>query len=238
MREQQEKLQVSGFKAICLDSSQAIDVGLLRRSWGKDSRKAYARLGEFRGIAPAHVAFVAMSATLPGPILREMKQSIGFYNNIPVYNVGNNRPNVRLEEVRNYLWNLRSRVADDEQDIIKSFHSLYSDEYKSTSLQHFREGRIKILLSTETAGMECDINNVVRVIQFKEPSTISCLVQRFDRAARDVSMQGHAILLASHRNKARRRTDKANRGNNNMDFQRRPGYQNVYRDYSLSTAGP
>jgi len=31
MREQQEKLQVGGFKAICLDSSQAIDVGLLRR---------------------------------------------------------------------------------------------------------------------------------------------------------------------------------------------------------------
>ncbi|KAF9127692.1 hypothetical protein BG015_004501, partial [Linnemannia schmuckeri] len=148
MREQQEKLQVYGFKSICLDSSQRIDVGLLRRldrgefravfmtpesilsvgksggrgktpmdslwgmpgwrerlqaividethcvsSWGKDFRKAYARLGELRGIAPAHVAFVAMSATLPVPILREIKQSIRFCNNVPVYNVGNNRPN-------------------------------------------------------------------------------------------------------------------------------------------------
>ncbi|KAK3804733.1 MAG: P-loop containing nucleoside triphosphate hydrolase protein [Linnemannia elongata] len=198
-------------------------------SWGKDFRKAYARLGELRGIAPAHVAFVAMSATLPGPVLQEIKLSIRFHKNVTVYNLGNNRPNVRLEvrflpyknifqafdfllddikktiiyfdsrsdsqEVRNYLRNLRSRVANDEQDIIKSFHLLYSDEHKSTTLQHFREGRIKILLSTEAAGMGCDINDVVRVVQFKEPSTISCLVQRFGRAARDESMQGYAILL-------------------------------------------
>ncbi|KAI9233673.1 MAG: P-loop containing nucleoside triphosphate hydrolase protein, partial [Podila humilis] len=263
MHEQQEKLQVSSFKAICLDSSQAIDVGLLCRldkgefrcvfmmlesilsvgkssgqgkshmdslwgmsgwrerlqaividethcvsSWGKDFRKAYACLRELHGIAPAHVTFVAMSATLPGPILREIKQSIRFCDDVPVYNVSNNRPNVRLEvrflphknifqvfdfllddvqktiiyfdsqndiqDVQDYLQNLRSTVANDQWDIIKSFHSLYSDEYKSTTLKLFREGRIKILLSTEAAGMGCDISDVVHVVQFKEPSTISC----------------------------------------------------------------
>jgi hypothetical protein len=107
-------------------------------------------------------------------------------------------------------------VANDQRDIIKSFHSLYSDEYKSTTLKHFREGRIKILLSTEVAGMGCDINDVVRVVQFKEPSTISCLIQRFGRAARDVSMQGYAILLTSRRKKAQCRTKKSNRGKSNI----------------------
>ncbi|KAF9124522.1 ATP-dependent DNA helicase sgs1, partial [Linnemannia schmuckeri] len=121
-----------------------------------------------------------------------------------------------VQDVRDYLRSLRGTVANDQRDIIKSFHSLYTDEYKSTTLKHFREGRIKILLSTEAAGMGCDIDDVVRVIQFKEPSTISCLVQRFGRAARDVTMQGHAILLTSHRNKAKGRIDKANCGNTNM----------------------
>jgi superfamily II DNA helicase RecQ len=152
---------------------------------GKDFRKAYARLGELREIAPAHVAFVALSATLPGPILREIKQSIKFRNDVPLYNVGNNRPNVKLEvrylphknilrafdflmddiqktiiyfdnrndlyEVRDYFRSLRSTVDNDRRDIIKAFHSLYSSEYKSTTLKKFREGTIKILLSTEAA---------------------------------------------------------------------------------------
>jgi hypothetical protein len=59
--------------------------------------------------------------------------------------------------------------------------------------------------------MVCDISGVACVVQFKEPSTISCLVQLFDRAALDDSIQGHSVLQVSRRfNKASSRTKKAN----------------------------
>ncbi|KAF8943346.1 hypothetical protein BGZ47_005511 [Haplosporangium gracile] len=44
MREQQEKLEAYSFKSICLDSSQAIDVGLLRRLDKREFRAVFMTL--------------------------------------------------------------------------------------------------------------------------------------------------------------------------------------------------
>ncbi|KAI7816640.1 hypothetical protein BC939DRAFT_381373, partial [Gamsiella multidivaricata] len=52
-----------------------------------------------------------------------------------------------------------------------------------------------VLLSTEAAGMGCDISDVVRVVQYGYPNNISTLVQRLGRAARDPHISGSGILL-------------------------------------------
>ncbi|KAI7815953.1 hypothetical protein BC939DRAFT_378746, partial [Gamsiella multidivaricata] len=62
-------------------------------------------------------------------------------------------------------------------------------------MEAFRQGSILLLLSTEAAGMGCDINNVDRIVQVKCPTSISSFVQRLDRVARDPKRQGLGILL-------------------------------------------
>ncbi|KAK3804519.1 MAG: hypothetical protein J3Q66DRAFT_291122 [Benniella sp.] len=57
-------------------------------------------------------------------------------------------------------------------------------------MEEFNRDRIRLLFATEAVGMGCDLDNVVRVVQFKLPSTILSLVQRLGRAARDPLLQG------------------------------------------------
>ncbi|KAF9350456.1 ATP-dependent DNA helicase Q4 [Mortierella sp. AD094] len=62
-------------------------------------------------------------------------------------------------------------------------------------MKQFMEGEILPLLSTEAAGMGCDISDIIHVVQFGAPKTISRLVQRLGRAARSSRLQGNGILL-------------------------------------------
>ncbi|KAG0244131.1 ATP-dependent DNA helicase sgs1, partial [Mortierella polycephala] len=61
----------------------------------------------------------------------------------------------------------------------------------------FVRGEVLLLTATEAAGMGCDINDVIRVVQFKCPTSITCLVQRLGRAARNPQLQGHGILYTT-----------------------------------------
>ncbi|KAG0364311.1 hypothetical protein BGX24_004685 [Mortierella sp. AD032] len=77
--------------------------------------------------------------------------------------------------------------------IVRYFSDL-STGAKIKRMRMFKEGKIRVLLSTEAAGMGCDIPDIARVIQFKCPENISTLTQRLGRAARSSNLQGHGIL--------------------------------------------
>ncbi|KAF9904370.1 ATP-dependent DNA helicase sgs1 [Lobosporangium transversale] len=62
-------------------------------------------------------------------------------------------------------------------------------------MERFKRGNFLILLSTEAAGMGCDISDVLRVVQYKCPESILALVQRLGRAARNPKLRGEGILL-------------------------------------------
>ncbi|KAF9271138.1 hypothetical protein BGZ74_006449, partial [Mortierella antarctica] len=68
---------------------------------------------------------------------------------------------------------------------IACYHAGLSELYKAKAMDDFKTGKILILLATEAAGMGCDIPDIARVVQFKSPKSISCLVQRLGRAARN-----------------------------------------------------
>ncbi|OAQ22105.1 P-loop containing nucleoside triphosphate hydrolase protein [Linnemannia elongata AG-77] len=88
---------------------------------------------------------------------------------------------------------LHKEFSHKRRMIVRYFSDLSADA-KRKRIREFKEGGIRVLLSTEAAGMGCDIPDVVRVIQFKCPENISTLVQRLGRAARSPSIQGHGIL--------------------------------------------
>ncbi|KAF9383507.1 hypothetical protein CPB97_006426, partial [Podila verticillata] len=147
--------------------------------------------------------------------LTVIREVLGISSDATYINEGNNRPNVKLEvrqlPHRSKLssldfaldgkktiiyfesrilaitakWHLRDLVPQTEWRCIMHYHALMSNEYKTKMMDEFRSGKIRILLCTEAAGMGCDIPDVDRVILFKCPATISSVVQRKGRAARD-----------------------------------------------------
>jgi hypothetical protein len=297
---------VKRLMAVVLDEAHCVCV------WGADFRPAYNRLSHLRPKVPPEVAFIAVSATLPPTILSELKQVMGFHKDVPEINVGNDRPDVRLEvrycstssfrcldflldmekaivyldaqkdvvDATKYLRALAAnaeKVVDNNGDTftaaadngppkvnktacsiynngdpfaaasngywtpsvnedawavdadgdrwspdakgdpldaepqivetkkwgkIAYYHALMSDLYKRQCMVAFRRGEIRILISTEAAGMGCDISDVVRVVQVGRPKSISSLVQRLGRAARDPTMQGFGIICVSPPNSA------------------------------------
>lgn len=86
-------------------------------------------------------------------------------------------------------------AAFDRRNVIRVYHSIKSDEYKTTNMKAFKENRVRILLATEAVGMGCDIPDVVRVIQYGMPKDICTLIQRLGRAVRDPELFGLAILI-------------------------------------------
>ncbi|KAJ7830174.1 hypothetical protein B0H14DRAFT_2247004, partial [Mycena olivaceomarginata] len=62
-------------------------------------------------------------------------------------------------------------------------------------MERFRKGEIKILLTTEAAGMGCDIPHVEQVVQFMVPGSLSIWMQRAGRAGRNILIAARAILL-------------------------------------------
>ncbi|KAG0012144.1 ATP-dependent DNA helicase sgs1, partial [Podila clonocystis] len=90
---------------------------------------------------------------------------------------------------------LRTLVPLHMRDKIAAYHSIKSEGRKAFVMDSFRSNRILILLSTEAAGMGCDISDVLRVVQYKCPSSLSTLIQRIGRAARDIHLRGIGLLL-------------------------------------------
>ncbi|KAI0696102.1 P-loop containing nucleoside triphosphate hydrolase protein, partial [Cytidiella melzeri] len=80
---------------------------------------------------------------------------------------------------------LQSKVPPEYHSRIDFIHSLRHPLAKKRTMRLYREGRIKILIATEVAGMGMDISDIRRVIQFKVTSTLSEWMQHFGRAGRD-----------------------------------------------------
>jgi len=79
------------------------------------------------------------------------------------------------EHAHNYLLSVLDNPADSSK--IAVYHSLKSDSFKQDILARFRRDKVLILLATEAVGMGCDINNIVRVVQYGWTSSLSSLIQ-------------------------------------------------------------
>ncbi|GLB41684.1 putative P-loop containing nucleoside triphosphate hydrolase protein [Lyophyllum shimeji] len=90
---------------------------------------------------------------------------------------------------------LQNKLPTERRHEITVYNSRRTVRAKQNVMAMFREGRIRILLTTEAAGMGCDIPHVVRVVQFMVPHSLDSWMQRGGRAGRDPSQLAQAILL-------------------------------------------
>ncbi|KAF9048056.1 P-loop containing nucleoside triphosphate hydrolase protein [Hymenopellis radicata] len=79
--------------------------------------------------------------------------------------------------------------------IVRPYNASYSKEYRKEAMRLVREGKIRVLICTDAAGMGCNIPNIDLVVQWKLPSSLSSFWQRAGRAARGPGTTGRAVLL-------------------------------------------
>ncbi|KAF8350322.1 P-loop containing nucleoside triphosphate hydrolase protein [Amanita rubescens] len=89
----------------------------------------------------------------------------------------------------------RERIPESLHLQIAAYSSRRSTNSKKIVLRDFRDGKIKILLTTEAAGMGCDMPHIEQVVQFLVPSLLSIWMQWAGRAGRSPDVQARAILL-------------------------------------------
>ncbi|XP_066272166.1 ATP-dependent DNA helicase RecQ-like [Branchiostoma lanceolatum] len=77
---------------------------------------------------------------------------------------------------------------------VVAFHADISSEAKATWLQRFREGSVRVIVSSIAFGMGIDIPDVRGVVVYHVPSTIGQLYQEIGRVGRD-GEQASAIIF-------------------------------------------
>ncbi|KAJ7274777.1 P-loop containing nucleoside triphosphate hydrolase protein [Mycena rebaudengoi] len=90
---------------------------------------------------------------------------------------------------------LRARLPPEMRDQIAAYNAKRTPAAKRRVLNDFRNGKIKILLTTEAAGMGCDMPYIELVVQFMVPKSLSIWMQRAGRAGRTFAIFAEAILL-------------------------------------------
>ncbi|KAJ6625546.1 P-loop containing nucleoside triphosphate hydrolase protein [Mycena sp. CBHHK59/15] len=197
--------------------------------WGDNFRTEYAELGTLRAFVPLQVPFLVASATLPPPVLAEVRKSVHMSPDTSYHvNLGTDRPNIAwfvqhmkagktdlealdflavgeliqsmvffddIDLALAALEHLRARLPRVLRGAIAVYHSRRSKRSKRIIMEKFRKGEIKLLLTTEAAGMGCDIPHVEQVVQFMMPASLSIWMQRAGRAGRNILIFAQAILL-------------------------------------------
>lgn len=86
---------------------------------------------------------------------------------------------------------------EDVSCAIAMYSAIILPARRDRIMHDFKLGKIRILICTDAAGMGMDIRTVNRVVQFGVPKhlTISELVQRIGRCARQEDIKGAAFVL-------------------------------------------
>jgi superfamily II DNA helicase RecQ len=154
--------------------------------WGDKFRTEYGELGTLRAFVPIHVPFLVASATLPPPVLAQVRQTMHIRaDNSFHVNLGVDRPNIawicrHMQGAKSDLEALDFLIDDPKQSMvffddinlsmealkhlrnqfpnwrkgeIAAYSSRRSARAKRRVMADFRSGKIKILLTTEAAGM-------------------------------------------------------------------------------------
>ncbi|KAF8427728.1 P-loop containing nucleoside triphosphate hydrolase protein, partial [Tirmania nivea] len=77
------------------------------------------------------------------------------------------------------------------------YHASLSHTMKQYIQNDWRSGKTQILVATSASGMGIDDSHVERVVQWKAKGmdNFDTMVQRFDRCARNPTLQGVCILF-------------------------------------------
>ncbi|THH21622.1 hypothetical protein EUX98_g8320 [Antrodiella citrinella] len=91
--------------------------------------------------------------------------------------------------------NLTMAATEDADHLIRPFNATMSSEYREAAMDAVRNGKLRIMICTDAAGMGCDIPDIDVVVQWKLPKTLSSWIQRAGCVARGRGRSGIAVLL-------------------------------------------
>ncbi|KAG9065420.1 hypothetical protein KI688_002745 [Linnemannia hyalina] len=134
-----------------------------------------------------NIKFIVTESQHPMDSFRDLKFLKDFRKTIVYFNTC-----LDAESARRYL--VRELGLDSSR--IAVYHAIKLDDFKSVILERFRNDKVLLLLATEAAvGMVGDINNIVRVVQYRRPPSIVSLIQRLGRASRDTTLQCTGLTI-------------------------------------------
>ena len=116
-----------------------------------------------------------------------------------------------LQSLKARRW-LVERLPAALAERVKNFNARMDALSKASVMNSFRRGMVDVLFATEAAGMVrrrssichahadqrwqgCDIPDIVRIVQYMAPGSLSIWTQRAGRAGRRADIQAVAILL-------------------------------------------
>ncbi|KAG0334692.1 hypothetical protein BG004_000310 [Podila humilis] len=177
-------------------------------SWGQEFRTDYSKIGQLRNLIPPDVAFVAVSATLPGQVLQDIKRSLSFSNDVMVIRADTDRPNIKYVvqvEVENIerCYKALEMCLDDKKTIVYFDNKDEMRKAFETLLQAIMNNPESLSSLTKCSSSTQPYQTLESLHTWRHsskarfPNSLTVLAQRLGRAARDPKLQGEGILLYS-----------------------------------------
>jgi ATP-dependent DNA helicase RecQ len=195
----------------------AIDEAHCISQWGYDFRPSYLKIADIRDMLPG-VPILALTATATPEVADDIQDKLkfkeknlfkkSFARNNLVYIVRkiadknnymlrilNSQPGTSIIYVRN-----RKRTKETAEFLQNSgisadyFHAGLTPEYKDYRQQQWKNGKIRVICSTNAFGMGIDKPDVRTVVHIDLPDSIEGYFQEAGRAGRD-EKKAYAVLL-------------------------------------------
>jgi ATP-dependent DNA helicase RecQ len=203
----------------------AVDEAHCISQWGYDFRPSYLRIAELRELLP-DVPVLAVTATATLRVVDDIQEQLKFrkknvlrtsyYRSNLVYLVRNEEDKV------NYLLNTVQKAAGTGIVYVKSrkqtreisdllrknhvsadyYHAGLSPKIRAERQEAWKDGRCRVIVSTNAFGMGIDKADVRFVIHLEAPDSVEAYFQEAGRAGRD-GKTAWAVLLYNNSDKIR-----------------------------------
>ena len=210
----------------------AIDEAHCISQWGYDFRPSYLKIAKLREFIP-EVPFLALTATATPEVVKDIQQKLGFKKENLLKKSFERKNLVYLvrnqEDKTGYILNTLKKIKNSGIIYVRTrkktqelaqllqkehisadyYHAGLSHEVRTQKQGEWKEGKTKIMVSTNAFGMGIDKPDVRYVIHFEAPDNLEAYYQEAGRAGRD-EKKAWAVLLynESDRQKALQRAEK------------------------------